>query len=228
MQKYLVISLFTLLLGFSSGYYLGTEKKQEIQVTSEEKAEIYPSIENFFKYPILGRIQVKIDESYGNTIVMDAEPMMTLPETPDSRFPKGSIKGIKQFDKNEGFDGEPLYSQMFEPNNEPDWKESVLDIDGDGVQEKIMFNSLGMTSQPHIVRILKNNDVIFEFSGSVVGINEVYGNEPSGNRIYPPGFILTTQIWQDRNGYRVRYIIQEDGTIEPLWQQRHAGIEIES
>jgi hypothetical protein len=68
--------------------------------------------------------------------------------------------------------------------------------------------------------------VVFENAGSFVGVEEIYGNNPPmGREIHKPGFILTSETWQDRNGFRVRYVVKDDGSIEPLWQQRHAGIE---
>jgi len=131
-----------------------------------------------------------------------------LPEQSTDNFPTDNMSEIKPFDENKGADGLTLVS---------DWKIKDIDINDDGVDEKVMTNSIGIGSAPQLVRIVKDDMVIFEDVGSVVGIEKAY---------YKDGFILTTEVWQDKNGKRIRYIIEGDGTIVPLWQQRHAGIKI--
>lgn len=218
MRRSLLLICLSLIIGFLFG-----KIKYDVRESSPTNT-INPEIARFFSEPVKGTLSIELDPSYGSTIV-DAEPIWSLPEKPDQDLPKGDLNGIKVFDENEGWDGDPLYSQFDNPKNSADWETSDIDIDGDGEAEQIMINSLAMTSQPHLIRIVKNNMVVFEYAGSVVDIEEIYGNEDWGKDMYPPGFILTTQIWQDKNGLRVRYVIDEDGIIRPLWQQRHAGIE---
>jgi len=229
MKKMIAFIFLSLILGGVVGYYFGkTNSVGRDNIVRKEpipqQTTVEQSIADFYSHPIIGRIAVKLDPKYGNTII-DAEPIWSLPEPPDKEFPSGNMNSIRPFDVNEGLGGLPLYSQMDDPTQPPNWKVSEIDIDNDGKPEKIMINSITMTSQPHLVRIVKNNKIIFEFSGSVLGIENVHGNHPRERGFYKPGFILTTQVWQDQNGQRVRYVVNEDGSIEPLWQQRHAGIE---
>lgn len=222
LMKKLLFSISLLGLGIIIGFSVASSQKTKNEVT--QNAGMEQSVIDFFSQPTIGRLAVNLNPEYGSTII-DAEPIWTLPEEPDEDFPTGHLDGIKPFDENEGFDNLPLFSQSEDPNAPPKWRETVFDIDGDYIPEKIMINNLTMTSQPHLIRIVKDDMVVFEFAGSVVSVEEVYGNQPWGKELYQPGFILTTQTWQQQNGHRVRYVISDDGGIVPLWQQRHAGIE---
>jgi len=216
-------SLLLICVSLIVGFLFGSSKNDLLQIKTEPDSSLPPEIVRFFSEAVQGTLSVELDPAYGSTVV-DAEPIWSLPEKPDDELPRGNLNGFKVFDENEGWGDDPLYSQMFEANNSPDWTINEIDIDGDGKAEQVMINSLGMTSQPHLIRIVKNDMVVFEYAGSVVDIEETYGNADWGKEMYLPGFILTTQVWQDKNGLRVRYVIDEDGTIRPLWQQRHAGI----
>lgn len=218
-------SLLLICVSLIVGFLFGSSKNGLPQTKTEPDGNLHPEIVRFFSEPVQGTLSVELDPAYGSTVV-DAEPIWSLPEKPDDELPTGNLNGFKVFDENEGWNGDPLYPQFDNPKNSPDWETKDIDIDGDGKTEQIMINSLAMTSQPHLIRIAKNDMVVFEYAGSVVDVEETYGNEDWGKEMYLPGFILTTQVWQDRNGLRVRYVIDEDGTIRPLWQQRHAGIEL--
>ena len=117
------------------------------------------------------------------------------------------MTGLKPFDKDEGSRGFNLLAE---------WEIKNIDINDDGIDEQAMTNSIGLSGFPQLVRIVKDGMIIFEFEGAQVGIENVYTEKP--------GFILTAQVWQEKSGKRVRYIMEEYGTIVPLWQQRHAGI----
>jgi hypothetical protein len=201
--------------------------KQQETICDQKTANVQGSIAKFFSQPMEGRLKVELDPKYNFTISMDAVPIYTLPEPPDTDLPTGHIDGLKPFDEYEGYNGIALYSQQYATHpRDPGWQVQEFNIDHDRAPEQIMINSLTMTSQPHLVRIVKNGMVVFEYAGSVVGVEEIYGNNPPmGREIHKPGFILTSETWQDRNGFRVRYVVKDDGSIEPLWQQRHAGIE---
>lgn len=221
------------LIGYSTASYqqetaVSNLKKQQETTSDQKTASVPESIANFFSEPTEGRLSVELDPNYNFTISMDAVPIYTLPEPPSPDLPTGHIDGLKPFDEYEGYEGIALYSQeFFALPRDPGWQVQEFNIDHDRSPEQIMINSLTMTSQPHLVRIVKNDMVVFEYAGSVVGVEEIYGNKntPPGHDIHKPGFILTSETWQDRNGFRVRYVVKDDGSIEPLWQQRHAGIE---
>lgn len=203
MKKTLLLVLISLIIGFFIGKSVNNTPVNDV----EPSLALHPEIVRFFSEPVLGTLDIEIDPSYFSTII-DAEPLWSLPEQPSDDLPTGNMSGIKPFDENEGAYDLTLIS---------DWKIKNIDINDDGVDEKVMTNSIGIGSAPQLVRIVKDDMVIFEHVESVVGIEEAY---------YKDGFILTTEVWQDKNGKRIRYIIEEDGTIVPLWQQRHAGIKI--
>lgn len=205
MKKTLSIILISITIGFFVGKSVNNTPANDV----EPSYTLHPEIVRFFSEPVKGTLAIDMgkDVSYMLTLI-DSEPLWSLPEEPTDDLSTGNMSGIKPFDENEGADGLTPIS---------DWKIKDIDINDDGVNEKVMTNSIGIGSVPQLVRIVKDDMVIFEHVGSVVGIEEAY---------YKDGFILTTEVWQDKNGKRIRYIIEEDGTIVPLWQQRHAGIKI--
>lgn len=215
--------LFVLSLLFLVGlicYELG-KINSRLGAYSVYRPPIDDAIAEFLREPVKGRIDVALDYKYSSSLA-DTKPLWTPPEAPASDLPTGDMNGLKPFDEYEGYGDRPLFSQMFDEPKAPGWIVKEIDIDGDGKPEKAMINSLSMTSQPHLLRIVKDNKVVFEYSGSVVDIEEVY-DRPS--EIYPPGFLLTSQVWQLQNGFVARYITEKNGKIVPLWQQRHAGFE---
>jgi hypothetical protein len=186
----------------------GNKTSSSLEEMTLAPTSLNPEIERFFSESTMGMLDIELDPSYGSTII-DAMPLYSLPEKPDSDFPTGDIQSIKSFDRTLN------QSDLFTIR---DHMEQRIDIDGDGEKEKIVYFSTGVGSVPQMLQIVKNDRVVFEMEGSSLAVVEVYGNEG--------GFILTTQIWQDKNGERVRYVVDEDGIIKPLWQQRHAGISL--
>lgn len=234
MIKNIAYSILLLTIGGIIGYFLQNintviteENKASVEkiatrtnteLIEKNKAHLEEAVADFFSEEVTGRLSLSDDyfDLYKNTL-SDMNPIWTLPEEPNSDLPIGDLKGFKTFDPNEGWGEYRLYSQMFDPSQPPKWKESSMDIDSDGVAEKIMINNMIMTGQPHLIRIVKNERVVFEFTGESVAIKEVSGRS---------GFLISRQRWQDQNGVIIRYVIDEDGLIKPLWQQRHIGIEL--
>lgn len=203
MIKTILLTVFALVVGILLGSNITQNRGINQAITVDSK--VHPEIERFFSEPILGTLDIKLDSNYESTLI-DAKPIFSLPETPEENLPTGHIDGLKPFDLNEGADGLTLLR---------DWDVVEFDIDGDDIAEEIMTNSIGTSDAPQLVRIVKNNSVIFEFVGPMVGVEEVYSKS---------GFILTTQDWRSKNGIQVRYVVDDVGTIKPLWQQRHAGV----
>lgn len=204
MKNTILIGLISLIIGFFVGKNVNNTPVNDIELSYS----LHPEIQRFFSEPTIGTLDIELDPIYGSTVI-DAEPLYSLPEKPDSDLPTGNIQGIKPFDRTLN------QSDLFTIR---DYMEKSMDIDGDDEMEKVAYFSTGVGSVPQMLQIVKNDQVVFEMEGSSLEAVETYGNKP--------GFILTTQIWQDKNGFRVRYVVDEDGTIKPLWQQRHAGIKI--
>jgi hypothetical protein len=51
-----------------------------------------------------------------------------------------------------------------------------LNVDGNGVDERVYYLSLAMTQAPHIAEIVKNGEVIFSAAGSRIRVSEVPDN----------------------------------------------------
>lgn len=202
MKKTLIIVLISLIIGF----FIGKSVNNSSSKPAVPSLTVDPEIVRFFSLQVTRTLEIELDPSYSSTL-FDAEPLWSLPEQPTADLPTGNMSGLKPFDENEGSSG-------FDPLIE--WQINNIDINGDDIDEKAMINGIGLSGFPHIVRIVKDNMVVFEFEGTRVGIENVSGEKP--------GFILTSEIWQEESGKRVRYIIEEDGKIVPLWQQRYAAI----
>lgn len=218
MRRLLLPILFSLIIGI----IIGVNISKQFSENPINSNKISPGLVRFFTEPILRVADVDLP-TYGLTLV-DAEPIWSLPEEPSEEFPKGSIHGIKPFNENELVDGMQFISQIDDPSAPANWQIKEIDIDGDGVSEQVMINEFLQTNKPHVIRIVKDGLVVFEFHDNMVNVEEVLGNESWGGDEFQPGFVLTTNMWQDKSGYRVRYVVEEDGTIRPLWQQRHAGL----
>jgi len=202
MKKTLLIILISFIIGFFIGKSVNNTPSKPIV----PDLTLHPEIVRFFSLQVTRTLEIELDPSYSSTL-FDAEPLWSLPEQPTADLPTGNMSGLKPFDKDEGSDGlDPL----------TEWQIKNIDINRDSIDEQAMTNGIGLSGFPHIVRIVKDNMVVFEFEGTRVGIEDVSSKKP--------GFILTTQIWQEGSGKRVRYIIEEDGAIVPLWQQRYAAI----
>lgn len=201
MKKTLLIVLTSLIIGFFIGKNIKNSSPNPVLPLTVD-----PKIVSFFSLQVTKTLEIELDPSYSSTL-FDAEPLWSLPEQPTADLPTGNMSGLKPFDENEGSNGFDLLVE---------WQIKNIDINGDDIDEQAMTNGIGLSGFPHIVRIVKDNMVVFEFEGTRVEIEDVTGEKP--------GFILTTQIWQQESGKRVRYIIEDDGTIVPLWQQRYAAI----
>ncbi len=216
-------SLLLICVSLIIGYVVGSRANQKISESPISDNNVTPGLVRFFNEPVLDTAGIEVPD-YGLTIA-DAEPLWSLPEEPSDKFPKGNIHGIRPFIENEGLDGNPQSSQIDDSNRLVNLRTKEIDIDEDGIAEQAMFNDLYlMSNEPHLIRIVKDGMVVFEFQDQMVNIEKVYGNKTWGGDEYQPGFVVTTNMWQDKSGYRVRYVVDKDGTIKPLWQQRHAGL----
>lgn len=209
---YLVTVLFLVLGGFI-GYSLGLRVNLNAS-KSTPTTEANRPINQFLSEPMVGRLKVDVPEEYRDTLV-DAQSIYALPEQPSANDPTGNIKGLKPFDMNEAF-GE-LSLSVPESIESRVFSEVEIDIDNDQRPEKAIFYTVTGAGALHFLRMVKDDKVIFEYMGSALNVNQVHG--------LTPGFVISTETPQDRNGYRIRYIINEDGIIVPLWQQRYIGIE---
>lgn len=216
MRRSLLLICVSLIIGFLFGSTRNNIPQTKTEPDGSPRPEsLHPEIIRFFSEPVRGRLDIEPDPAYGSTVV-DAMPLYSLLEKPDSDFPTGDIHSKK-----------PLSRTLDQDNffTIRDYMEQQIDIDGDDKKEKIVYFSTGAGSSiPQMLQIVKNGLVVFEIEGSSLAVEEAYGGKDLGQDMYGPGFILTTQASQDRNGFRVRYLIDKDGIIRPLWQQRHAGL----
>lgn len=182
----------------SDGDYLATT--DATQPAIESKTDIDSKIVGFFSGRDEDLQDIELNSAYKST-AEDLKPFYTLPEKPDERFTTGNLAGLRTFQIETELEQNFLHIYM----------EEGYDIDGDNKEERIYFLSTGASDIPQYMLIVKNGQVIFDYSGATLGFEKVSGE---------PGFILTTFDRPPFGGTRVRYVVEEDGLIKPIWQQR--------
>lgn len=223
---------------FFSGYALGRIKTRifagDPENSSIEQSDIgipaktlEPEVMEFFSGAQNCNVQISekgfqqsdTPSLVGRGMLLHDAILYSLPEPPDPELPKGNLNDrSRRFDEREGWGGDPLYDLMFDPNADVRWKEKLIDIDGDGEMERALTTHMIMTSGPHLLRIVKDGYVIFEYARANISVE---AGEVGG-------FVLKyLDNWQYLDGAIVRYIVDEDGIIRPLWQQRSCGLEFE-
>ena len=121
---------------------------------------------------------------------------------------------------NEKFDpskppGEEKFYLLESDKGNP-WKERKFDVDGDKTEERVLDANLAMNHTPHVIKIVKNGNVIFEASGANVWIDEVYDHN---------GFFLKVTLdWNKGTYKKTRYIFQ-DGKFIPVWYQISCAVQ---
>lgn len=102
------------------------------------------------------------------------------------------------------------------PDGSYPWAEvGSYDVDKDGNKEKIITANTAMNHTPHLIKILKNNRVIFEAEGANIAISEV--NDHNGF------FLEKTLDWIEWHSQIIRYINNNQKFI-PVWQQDICGV----
>lgn len=214
------LTLFAIIiLSVFFGYLIGI-RKVSLMGRSVELTTLEPPVMEFFSGKQDCRLLLQDTNDLSIKDTLFGAKLYSLPEPPDTDLPHGNLDSQKMFDENEGYEDDPLYSQMFESNSPPNWFEVSIDIDGDLEPERALTNNLAMTQGPHLLRIVKDERVVFEYVGAGVSIEPAFNGKP--------GFFLRfDNDWQSENGILVRYVVSENGSIEPVWQQRHCGFEVE-
>jgi hypothetical protein len=101
------------------------------------------------------------------------------------------------------------------PANSYPWEKASFDVDDDDEPEDIMYANLAMNHLPHLLKIVKDGNVIFTSEGANIEAIFVGGN----------GFILNTTIdWIQRLKKSTKYIYK-DGAFIPLYEQFICTIE---
>lgn len=177
-----------------------TKLQSRMNPEIEHQPSVDSEIERFISRPTKEPLQIELNENF----VADLKPLYSLPEKPEEMFEVGNLAGLKPFEETFYDFGFPMTGYGID-----------YDIDGDGIVERIYFFGTGTGDVPQLMQIEKNGQVIFEQWGSSLGYEEVKVGY---------GFLLTTFDKYEYRGMRVRYVVETDGAIKPLWQQRFVPI----
>ncbi|OGM14114.1 hypothetical protein A3D84_03345 [Candidatus Woesebacteria bacterium RIFCSPHIGHO2_02_FULL_42_20] len=113
------------------------------------------------------------------------------------------------FEQNKAPEGREFY--MLSNQSSP-WSSESFDVDGDGKPEDIMTANLAMNHTPHLLKIVKEGQVIFEAEGANIYAEAV----EDGN-----GFVLgITTDWNTNQTKRTRYEYK-NGEFIPVWYQEN-------
>lgn len=107
---------------------------------------------------------------------------------------------------------QPPEGQKFYKYSEDDsiWTETNFDVDQDGIAERVLTTKTAMNHTPHVLRIVKNGNVIFKFDGA--GLDAVPVEDSDG-------FILSQTIdWNKEIKRQTRYDY-DSGKFIPVWYQ---------
>lgn len=213
-RKYPIVKYF---LVFSFGLLLGLLLPTNKRITYVSNTEPQSPTEALEGYTIKDfNCRLAISDKNGRpfTDTLDEAVIYSIPEAPNVYLPTGNINDKNRlFDRSKGTDERPLFEYSDYPGG---WDEKEIDIDGDGKAEKVMRAFLSMTRAPHLLRIVKDGYIVFEFVDQMVDAEIVNGK---------PGFLLTyDNDWLYGDGMAVRYVVEDSGLIKPVWQQRHCGL----
>ncbi len=92
------------------------------------------------------------------------------------------------------------------------WDSINFDVDGDGKPEDILTANVSMNHTPHVLRIVKDDFVVFKYEGAGVYAEAVNDNN---------GFILGETIDWNKNQTRRTYYEFKDGRFIPTWYQEN-------
>lgn len=100
-------------------------------------------------------------------------------------------------------------------------EEELSDVDGDGIKERILTQSVAMTHSPHRIDIVKKNKVIFTVQAANIG----FMASPSNN-----GFYINSRVDDQEGccfqGYKITRFIYKDGKFKPVWEQKNHYLKI--
>lgn len=121
-----------------------------------------------------------------------------------------NIEAISEpFDPNKPPEGQKFYKYSAD---EDVWTETNFDVDADGAPERILTANTAMNHTPHVLRIVKNNNVIFKAQGANIEAIEVSNHK---------GFILQeTTDWNKGLIKRTKYNY-DNGKFIPAWYQEN-------
>ena len=116
----------------------------------------------------------------------------------------------------EGFNNLPDMYELHEPY----WGEAI-DVDGDSALEKVFYYSTAMNHIPHVVNVVKNNNVIFRASGPSIELVKTENGD---------GFYTEEYIWNDTPAAstRITRYIYENGEFLPVWYRKIYVLEIKN
>ncbi|OGG02403.1 hypothetical protein A2Z33_05070 [Candidatus Gottesmanbacteria bacterium RBG_16_52_11] len=113
------------------------------------------------------------------------------------------------FDPTKAPEGSEFY--MLSNQSSP-WTKESFDVDGDGDPEDIMTANLAMNHTPHLLKIVRDNKVIFEAEGANIYAEAVEDGD---------GFVLgLTTDWNTNQTKRTMYEYKDVGFM-PTWYQEN-------
>lgn len=132
------------------------------------------------------------------------------------KFPPELIKNPTGVILNEKFNPNvpPKGESFFPPGVYPWSGKQLIDVDGDGKKEEVLYANLAMNHTPHLVVILKNGNVIYRYQGINVQVLEASEDN---------GFVLNETLdWLTGNDKTTRFMFKS-GKFFPIWNQITCG-----
>ena len=138
-------------------------------------------------------------------------------------FPKGIAKECPKIPITSS--GGQAIREVFNPSKPPEgkefykhslnenvWTETKFDVDADHKPESILTANIAMNHTPHVLRIVKDNFVIFKYEGAGVYAAQVDNND---------GFILTETLDWNKNLTKQTRYDYDSGKFIPIWYQEN-------
>jgi hypothetical protein len=119
-----------------------------------------------------------------------------------------TIEAVRDpFNPNEPPEGQTFYKHSAD---EKVWTETNFDVDQDGKPERILTANTAMNHTPHILRIVKDDFVVFKYDGAGVYAVPAEDND---------GFILIQTVDWNKNLKRQTRYDHDAGKFIPIWYQ---------
>lgn len=197
--KKIIIYPLLIIAIFSLGYLASNSKNSNIKINSNEKTT--PA--NTCPY----KVSADFSKEYlTNEVDISYPPELIIP-TPEV------LVINKEFKPYEPPKGRSFYT--IPANSYPWFTIGNFDVDKDGKKEKIVAADTAMNRTPHLLKIIKNNKVIFEAEGTSISAGEASDHN---------GFFLYQTIDWNNGEYRRTKYVYDNGKFIPVWNQTRCDV----
>lgn len=202
--KRIIVCFSLVILVFVFGYLVSSYQNRNLITDNNKQGSLVKS-------PCPYKIGANFPKEYLANWVGET----TVSYPPELINPRPEVSVIKKEFK--PYEPPPNSSFYTIPQGAYPWSEvGSFDVDKDNQKEKIIVADVAMNHTPHLLKILKDNRIIFEAQGANIWVQE----EVSSHN----GFLLSQTIdWNTSEYQKTRYIY-DNGKFIPVWNQTSCGI----